>query len=100
MNAKSEIPLHRKDIKKESTENTQGFTSLNYILTPISSKDNDQPKMAASGASPYFMWLHTYYHQHFSAKASEALCGDRTLTCLLLQAYLAISRDVQRWALA
>lgn len=35
MNAKSEIPLQRKDIKKEGTEKTQGFTFFNYILTPI-----------------------------------------------------------------
>lgn len=35
MNAKSEIPLHRRDIKKGDTENTQGFTFLNYILTPL-----------------------------------------------------------------
>lgn len=35
MNAKSEIPLHRRDIKKGGTENTQEFTFLNSILIPL-----------------------------------------------------------------
>lgn len=51
--------------------------------------------MIASGASPHFIQLHIYYHQHSSAKASEALSGDRT-DILLLQAYFAISREMVR----
>lgn len=56
--------------------------------------------MVASGASPHFMQLYIYYHQHSSAKASEGLSGDRTDTSPSTGLPCHLRRAVQSWVLA